>query len=204
MKKRTAASKGTRDEAEHDRRDEAATVGDETSSPKKYDRPSAMRPDRDRQMRPDFERITSTLLEIDMDEVAQRVRKSLTVGEKRSEHGILHLANDDAHTNAFDGYRLAILADLELRRWELDNQIKTAGLWKEAEEQLALDGVKKGSATNKAIEQKIALLHPEDWLATETKRASYKATVAIVERLAKEAGDRPATLRAMLDNLRGG
>lgn len=157
-------------------------------------------------LRPDMTKIVETVFIVDLHETWTRLRKALTIGEKRSDHGTLMLALDQAEHNAHDAHRVYVTAKIERERWERENDVMLGSMWSEANRSLQKeknDGLRAKQITDADIKARAATLHPDEYRAQEVKRASIKATVDSLENLSEQWNSRCRTLQTMLGKLRG-
>lgn len=167
---------------------------------------SAHRRDAEHPIRADFARITETVFVRDLHEEWERVKTSLQVGEKRSDHGTINRALDKAELKAHTAHRLYLTAKNALDEWEADNAATFGAMLEEANAQLQHEkdrGQRNKAITDGDARARAAVNHPEEWAAQEKRRARYKATVSSLENLADLAKSRCFSLRSMLEKLRG-
>lgn len=156
-------------------------------------------------LRPDLEKIVETVFVNDIHETWQRLRKALKIGEKRSDHGTLQLALDDAEDNAHDAHRLYLTAKIERERWERENDTIWGAMWSEATRSLQHEkdtGVRAKQLTDADIKARVATLYPEEYQEIEVRRATIKAVVDSLEDLAVEWKSRCRTVNTMKGTLR--
>lgn len=157
-------------------------------------------------LRPDMTKIVETVFVVDLHETWTRLRKALVIGEKRSDHGTLMLALDQAERNAHDAHRVYITSKIERERWERENDVILGSMWSEATRSLQKeknDGLRAKQITDADIKARAATLHPDEYQAQEVRRASIKATVDSLENLSEQWSSRCRTLQTMLGKLRG-
>lgn len=174
------------------------------SAPKEYAFPSVQR--KESPLRGDLERIVEEVWVNDMHEVWTRIRKSLSIGEKRSEHAYIHKALDDARKLSFDAYRLYVTSKKEYERWEKENEVIYGAMWINATRALQQEkdqGQRSKQITDSDIKAMCAVMFPDEWTAQEKRKLSYKLTVDSVSQLSKEANEHCEDLRVMLRKLGG-
>lgn len=171
-----------------------------------YKFPVAQRSTGEAKLRPDLRQIVETHWVEDMNASWIRIRGMLKVGEKRSNHGHLHRALDDARDLAYEAHGLAVTAKLERHRWEAANELTHAAMWSEATRAIQHEkdtGQRSKQITDTDVRARAALIFPDEWSAQEHDREKVKLTVERMERLAKDASEKCEDLRVMLSKLRG-
>lgn len=174
--------------------------------PKKYAFPSAQKPGRDPDLREDLRQIVETHWIEDMHGSWLRIRGALKVGEKRSHHGHLHTALDNARELANEAHALFVTAKLEAKRWENANEVTHGAMWAEASRALEYERetkVRSKAITDTDVRAKVATLYPDEWNAQELDREKVKLTVDRMSDLAKQANEKVEDIRTMLSKLRG-
>jgi len=171
-------------------------------SPFKFESANAAREDK---LRPDLAKIVETVFVNDVHETWKKLREALSIGEKRSDHGTLQRALDNAERYAYDAHRLFVTAKVERERWERENDVIFGAMWSEATADLQREkdsGIRSKQITDADIRARTATLHPDEFQAQETHRAKIKATVDSLENLAEQWNSRCRTLQTMLGKLR--
>lgn len=157
-------------------------------------------------LRGDLDQIVETVWVEDMYETWKRIKASLRVGERRSEHGFLQRALDNARKLSYDAHRLFITSKMELERWELDNEVVFSAMWNDAMKSLQMEkdtGLRSKQITDADVRARVATLYPDEWSAQEKKRKRIKLTVDNISQLSKEANEHCSDLQVMLSKLRG-
>lgn len=157
-------------------------------------------------LREDMNRIVETVFVVDMHKTWRKVKKSLRIGENRSDHGTLQQALDNAEHLAHEAHRLFVTAKVERDRWEAENDVVFAAMYSQASHELQQDkasGARSKQITDADVRAKCAAMFPDQWKYQETKRAKVKATVDSLANLSEVAMSRCRTLQAMLGKLRG-
>lgn len=171
-----------------------------------YDFRSTARSGSVKAIREDFQQIVDKVWVNDLHEQWVRIRKSLRVGERRSEHGYLQRSLDEARKLSYDAHRLYVTAKLELERWERENEVVFGAMWNDANRVLQVDkanGSRSKQITDADVRATCATLFPDEWKAQENKRHAYKLTVDNMGQLSKDANEHCEDLRVMLAKLRG-
>lgn len=135
----------------------------------------------------------------------QRLRESLALHDKRSEHGSLVKANDLAESNRHEAFRAYLTARLELEQWERDNEVIFASLRIEATRAMQREkdlGYRAKAITEADTIAKMAELFPDEWRAQELRRSKATLAVSALEDLFKSWESRCRTLNAMLSKAR--
>lgn len=181
-------------------------LSDELEKQRRYEFGSVHRRGKERALRPDLERIVEHVFVDKLDERWQRIKRSLRVGDQRSEHGALHKALDDARQYSYEAHRLYVTARLERESWEAENEVVFGAMWLAATQ--ALQHEKDTKERSKAITEqdvraKAAVLFPAEWPALEKRRLAVKLAVENMSQLCKDASDHCEDLRTMLGKLRG-
>lgn len=183
----------------------SGALADELDKAKRYDFPKVQLPTRRKALRPDLARIVDTVWVDDMHETWLRVRKSLRVGDRRTEHGHLTRALDNARKLSYDAHRLYVTAERARSAWEADNALVNGAMWEEANKALQHEkstGHRAKQITDGDIKAKAAVLFPDEWPAQESKRREVELTVENMKQLAREANEHVEDLRVMLAKLR--
>lgn len=157
-------------------------------------------------VRTDLEKIVTKVFVVDLHDQWLKLREALTVGEKRSEHGVLNKALDEAEKNAHMAHRVYITAKIERERWERENDTIWGAMWSEANKSLQKEkeeGTRAKQLTDADIKARVATLHPEEYQEIEVRRAKIKATVDSLEDLAVQWKSRCKSLQTMKGTLRG-
>lgn len=176
---------------------------DPKESPFQFPSPHAAKANK---LRPDLAKIVETIRVVDMNATWLRMQKALKIGEKSSEHGVLHQAIDNDPTLAYDAHRLYVTAKLEYKRWELANDVVHSAMWSAASQSLQKekdDGLRAKAITDADVKARCMTLFPDEWIAQELGRAQIKETVDNLEFLVKEVAILATTHTAMLQKLRG-
>lgn len=171
---------------------------------KRYDFPSANAAKKT-DIRPDLAKIVETVWIGNMHDAWMAIRKSLQVGEKRSEHGFLTRALDEARTLSYDAHRLYVTAKKEFERWELENEVVNGAMWLKATRELQAEKDAKErnkTITDADVRAKCSTLYPDEYAAQEQKRRAVKLTVDSMAQLSKDANEHVEDLRVMLSKLR--
>lgn len=172
------------------------------TNPFKFESANARDPKR---IRPDFEKITETVFITDLHAKWKKLRAALTIGEKRSDHGTLQIALDEAEKNAHDAHRLYVTAKIAFDEWEKENALTSGAMWSAATRELQQEkdsGLRAKQVTDADVRSKCATLFPDEWKAQEIARAKNKATVDSLADLAEQWKSRCRTLQAMMGKLR--
>jgi hypothetical protein len=189
-----------------------ATPGEEieTEKPprKTYNFKSAhARTSKDAELRDDLVQIVETVWVEDMNASWKRIKAALQpIGTRRSEHGILAKKLDEARALSYEAHCLYVTAQREFDRWELENEVVNAAMWNEATaklEQERADKARSKPMTDTDVRSKIMTLHPDEYIAQETKRRAVKLTVTNMSQLVKEANEVVEDYRILLAKLRG-
>lgn len=174
-----------------------------TDSPFQFPSPHAAKVNK---LRPDLAKIVETIRVVDMNETWLRMQKALKIGEKSSEHGVLHKAIDHDPSLAYEAHRLYVTAKLEYKRWELANDVIHGAMWIASTQSLQRekdDGLRAKAITDGDVKARCATLFPDEWVAQELGRMQIKETVDNLEFLVKEVAILATTHTAMLQKLRG-
>lgn len=167
---------------------------------------SAMRKGKEHELREDMERIVEAVFVNDLHATWQKLQAALTVGEKRSDHGTLQAALDEAESNAQLAHRLYVTAKIERERWESENDVIFGAMWSEAAKDLHKEkesGARSKQITDADVKARVAVMHPDEYAHQESKRAKVKATVDTMANLSEVWMSRCRSLQAMLGKLRG-
>lgn len=170
-----------------------------------FDFPSANKGKKTK-VREDLEKIVTKVFVVDLFDSWMKLREALTVGEKRSEHGVLNKALDDAEKNAHMAHRVFITAKIERERWERENDTTWGAMWSEATKSLQKEkdeGTRAKQVTDADIKARVATLFPDEYQEIEVRRAKIKATVDSLEDLAVQWKSRCKSLQTMKGTLRG-
>ncbi len=156
-------------------------------------------------LRDDLAQIVETVWVDDMHKLWKRIKAALPLGERRSEHGFLVKMLDEFRVLSYEAHNLYATAKREEHRWELENEVVFSALWNEASR--ALEAEKEDKTRSKAITEqdvraKINTLHPEEYVAQETKRKALKVTIEDLTYLVKVVNERCEDIRVMLAKLR--
>lgn len=157
-------------------------------------------------VRADLEKIVTKVFVVDLHDQWLKLREALTVGEKRSEHGVLNKALDEAEKNAHMAHRVYITAKIERERWERENDTIWGAMWSEATQSIQKEkneGTRAKQVTDADIKSRVATLHPDAYQEIEVRRAKIKATVDSLEDLAVQWKSRCKSLQTMKGTLRG-
>lgn len=204
MRSRSAAKVTTEIDAEQAARD----IVEANAKPKKtYQfRHAQARTTKDAELRDDLVDIVETVFIENMKESWDRIKAAIQpIGNRRSEHGILAKKLDHARAISYEAHCLYATAKREYDRWELENEVTNAAMWNEASravEQERVDKVRTKPITDGDVRAKIMTLHPDEYIAQETKRKAVKLTVENLTHLVKEANDVVDDYRALLTKLR--
>lgn len=156
-------------------------------------------------IRSDFGKIVETVFVNDLHETWAKLKKALVVGEKRSDHGTLQQALDQAEKNAYDAHRLYVTAKIEFEAWEKDHDIVVGAFWSEAIRSIQKEkdeGTRSKQVTDADVRARVATIHPDDWKVLEVRKAKYKATVDSLANLSEQWNSRCRTLQTMMGKLR--
>lgn len=170
-----------------------------------YEFASAQRKASMKPLRPDLERIVETVWVTDIHEEWIRLKATLQVGEKRSDHGVLHKGLDEARKNSYDAHRLWITAKKEMERWESENELIFAAMWEKAARALQIEkeaGSRNKTITNEDVRARCIVLFPSEYAAQERKRREVKMTVENLQQLSKDCSEKCSDLGTMLSKLR--
>lgn len=175
---------------------------------KTYDFRSAhARTSKDAELRDDLAQIVETVWVEDMAASWKSIKAALQpIGVRRSEHGILAKKLDEARALSYEAHRLYVTAQREYDRWELENEVVNSAMWNEATaalEQERADKARSKPITDTDVRSKIMTLHPDEYIAQETKRRAVKLTVTNMSQLVKEANEVVEDYRILLAKLRG-
>lgn len=207
MRKRSEAQAPTEERDEDPVRAYVAEAAADKPVRKRYDFKSAhARTDKDAELRDDLINIVETVWVDDMHAAWKAIKASLHIGPRRSEHGILTKKLDEARVLSYEAHRLYVTAKREADRWELENEVVFSAMWSEATrviEQERVDKIRSKPITDTDVRARIMTLHPNEYIAQETKRKAVKLTVDNMVHLVKEANDHVEDVRAMLNKLRG-
>ncbi len=157
-------------------------------------------------LRPDLDYIVSQIQIVDLKSTYDRLMKGLSVGEKRSDHGTLQHALDNAERNAQDAHRLYVTAKLEAERWEREMDAVHGAMHTQANASLQAEkdtGRRSKQITDMDVKLRAAVLFPDEYQAQETRRAEIKATVDSLEHLTLMWDSRCKSIAGMLAKLRG-
>lgn len=157
-------------------------------------------------VRADLEKIVTTVFVVDLHDSWMKLRAALTVGEKRSEHGVLNKALDEAEEHSHLAHRVYITAKIERERWERENDTVWGAMWSEATKSLQKEkdeGLRAKQVTDADIKARVATLFPDEYVDIEVRRAKIKATVDSLEDLAECWKSRCRSLGVMKGTLRG-
>jgi hypothetical protein len=157
-------------------------------------------------LRGDLEKIVETNFVVDLHESWLKLRAALVIGEKRSEHGTLNKALDEAEENAHLAHRVYVTAKIEREAWERENDTVWGAMWSEANKSLQKEkneGLRAKQLTDADIKARVATLYPEEYQEIEVRRARIKATVDSLEDLAVQWKSRCKSLNTMKGTLRG-
>lgn len=154
---------------------------------------------------PEFDQIATTIIIDHPFEVYQRLEVALKVGDRRSDHGSVNQALDEAETNCRLAHRLWTTARIEYERWRLDNEIvfgamkieATAVLQREKDQKL-----RNKQITDADVDAMCAVLYAEQWRAQEVKRKKVELMVRSMENLNECWLSRCRSLQAMLSKQR--
>lgn len=196
-----AAEKKTESPKDESTRDLSETVERE-QSPFQFESANAAKTP---MIRSDFGKIVETVFVNDLHETWKKLKDSLTVGEKRSDHGTLQKALDQAEKNAYDAHRLYITAKIEFESWQKDHDVVMGAFWSEASRSIQKEkdeGNRSKQITDADVRMRIATLHPDDWKVLEVKSAKFKATVDSLANLSEQWNSRCRTLQTMMGKLR--
>jgi hypothetical protein len=152
-----------------------------------------------------FARIVEKVFVENPEAIYDLLEKQLRIGEKRTDHGTLMKALDEAEDNARWAHRLWVTGKIERDRWELDN----AGTWGAMREEAngALQREKDNKSRSKAItdadvEGMAAVMYPEQYAAQQVKRRRTEMMVRSLENLSEMWQSRCRSLNAMLSKNR--
>lgn len=157
-------------------------------------------------IRADLEKIVTKVFVVDLHDSWLKLREALTIGEKRSEHGVLNKGLDEAEKNAHLAHRVYITAKIERESWERENDVVWGAMWSEATKSLQKEkeeGTRAKQVTDADIKARVATLYPDDYIEIEVRRAKIKATVDSLEDLAVQWKSRCKSLQTMKGTLRG-
>ena len=152
-----------------------------------------------------FERIVERIFVTDVFQAYERLEKALRVGEKRSDHGSLMRALDEAETEARLAHRLYVTSVIERKRWELDNEILFGEMRRQATHALQREkeqGYRSKQITDADVTAMCATMWPDEWRAQEMKRATVKAMEESIANLDELANSRCRSLQTMLGKSR--
>lgn len=156
-------------------------------------------------LRSDLVNIVEMVWIEDMFAAWQQIKASLVIGPRRSEHGILTKKLDEARSLSYEAHRLYVTAKREYDRWELENQATNSALWNAATRELEAErkeGSRSKPLTDKDVTAKVMTLHPDEYIAQETKRNAVKLAVENMTSLVKEANEHVEDIRILLAKLR--
>ena len=202
MKKRSEATKPT----ETPTIPEPAESSSSLEEPKKkaYDFKSA-NARKESHLRPDLAAIVETVWVEDMNKLWKRIKAALPIGERRSEHGFLVKRLDEFRVLSYEAHNLYVTAVREEHRWELENEVTNSAMWNEASRELETeknDKIRTKAITEADVRAKIMALHPDEFMAQETKRKALKLTVVDLTYLVKVVNEACEDTRVMLAKLR--
>lgn len=160
-----------------------------------------VRPGREDPLDPRVQRIVESVFIEKPDEVYDQVERSLRIGEKRTDHGTLMHALDDAEVVARNAHRLMITAKLEVERWELENRPTFAAMREEANG--ALQREKDSKARSKAItdadvEGMASIMFPDQFAAQRVRQRKNELMIKSLENLVDRTDSRCRSLQVML------
>jgi len=175
----------------------------------KHERPAHQfpraNPGGERELSPPFARIVEKVFVENPEAIYDHLEKQLRIGEKRTDHGTLMKALDEAEDNARWAHRLWITGKIEVERWELDN----ASVWGAMREEAngALQREKDSKSRSKAItdadvEGMAAIMYPEQYAAQQIKRRRNSQMTKSLENLSQMWESRCRSLNTMLSRQR--
>jgi hypothetical protein len=175
----------------------------EASDPLHWDK--AQPPAQEEPLRADVARIVEKVFINNAEEVYDKLETAMRVGERRSDHGALAHALDEAETNARMAHRLWITIQIERKRWELENEAVHAAMRTKALEMIQREkdaGRRSKVISKEDVDGMAAMMHPDEWKSGELKRAKLKATEENLENLAEMWTSRCKSLQVMLSKSR--
>ena len=156
-------------------------------------------------LRPDLAAIVETGWVEDMNKLWKCIKAALPIGERRSEHGFLVKRLDEFRVLSYEAHNLYVTAKREEHRWELENEVTNAAMWNEASRELETeksDKLRSKAITEADVRAKIMVLHPDEFVAQETRRKALKLTVEDLTYLVKVVAEGCEDTRVMLAKLR--
>ena len=163
-------------------------------------------PSRKVRLRPDLDQIVEVTYVVNLYKTWEKLHAALKIGEKRSDHGTLQKALDEAETNAHNAHRVYVTAFNEHARWEREMDVIFGAMWSEANRSLQKekdDGLRSKQITDQDVKMRVSTLFPEEYQIQETRRASIKQTVEVLKDLSEQWKSRCKTLQTMMGKLRG-
>lgn len=153
----------------------------------------------------DFDRITEMVFVENPLEVYKQLEAALRVGEKRSDHGTMMRALDEAEGNARMAHRLYITAKVEQDRWERENGVVFGAMRAEATRALQREkdqGGRSKQITDADVESMCATLYPDEYQHQEHKRKRVKAMVDSMANLVDAWNSRCRGLQVAVTKMR--
>lgn len=187
-----------RDEIDKKAREEARASGFEKPNNKPYE-------GKESPLHPEIERIVETIIIEHPWDVYQRLENALRVGDQRTDHGSVTKALDEAETNVRLAHRLWVTAEVEHRRWYLENQRVFGAMRLEATAVLQREkasGLRNKMITDADVDAMCSSLFPEQWHAQEVKQKKVELMVKSMFNLNEAWLSRCRSLQTMLSKQR--
>jgi hypothetical protein len=154
---------------------------------------------------PAYGAIVETLEVEDPKGTYDMLERQLSIGLKRTDYGTVMEHLDNAERSARLAHRLWQGAIIEVKRWEMDNEVVFAAIRSEATRSLQGEkdkGIRAKQITDGDVESRMATIYPDEWRAQQAQRARLKGMVASLENLSELWASRCRSLQTILTKQR--
>ncbi len=156
-------------------------------------------------MRPGFEAMVDLTFVDDPLPIYEALENDLVVGDQRDDRGTLLRALDMAEANARLAFKLWRTAQLEVKQWELDNQVINGAMRLEAQRALEAEkknGLRTKMVTEADVDAMVSTLYPDEHRAQQVRRIKVHSMERNTENLVEMWNSKCRSLQAAVGKQR--
>lgn len=156
-------------------------------------------------MRAGWDRIVESVFVDDPWPIYEELEEKLKLGDRRTDRDSISEQIDEAETNMRLAHKLYATAEVEHRRWKLDNLLVFSAMYTQAN--AVLQAEKDAKQRNKAITDEdvtnmAVVLYPDEYQAQEVRKTKVEQMVKSMKNLVEAWTSRCFSLKALREDLR--